>query len=254
MENKQKNPRVYTIRELRQICQSPVKKRDQSYFGRFTRVFSVYLTAAFLRTEITPNQITVLGSAVFFAGALFYFGDYRLALWGPVFYFLSIVIDGADGEVSRFRETKSTFGSSYVEPVSHDIQYGLFFFILGIAMWMNGFPASVLIAGALASISKILFRIVRLRYWHARYSGTDRGTEETQEQVFESKRGLALFYHYFDRNICGYPGILVPLALATIFYRLDVFLYAYAFIFTSLFILLTLKHIWAISRPNKASQ
>ena len=244
---KGKNPSRYSIKELRDICQGSVKKHNQSYFGRLTRIFSIYFTAVFLRTKITPNQITTLGSVVFFLGALFYFGNRQIALLGPVFYFLSIVIDGADGEVARFRETKGAMGSSYVEPVSHDIQYGLFFFILGVALWVNGFSASMIIVGSLASISKVLFRSIRMRYWHARYGGTERGTRETQQQIFESKTTPMLMYHYFDKNICGYPGILVPLAVATIFYRLDIFLYFYAIIFFSVFMLLVARHIRAIS-------
>lgn len=247
MNDERKHIREYNIKELRALCQSTAPNPAmETYTGRFTRIFSIYLTWVALHSlfnKVTPPNIVILGTTTFFISSLMYFLTFPLTLLGPFFYFLSIVIDGTDGEVARFRKQADLFGGSYVEPVSHDIQYGFFFFIISLALYTQGAPVYVLIIGAVMSISKLLYRLLQIRFWLSFYAGTKRESKEEQLRIHESRPPFTRFLYAVNRNFFTYPGTLGPLLVATIFQRIDLFLYVYAFAYTVLFVLLLIKQI-----------
>jgi phosphatidylglycerophosphate synthase len=249
--DKRKDISEYSIKELRQICQSSAPNPAmETYSGRFTRIFSIYLTKLFLYTKISPNQITVISFFIFIASAFAYFGSYYFTLLGPFLYFMSIVVDGNDGEVARFRRQGSQMGAVYVEPVSHDIQYGLFYIIVSVALYYNGASALVLIAGGVATTMKLMYRLLTLRFWYIYYAGTPRETKEEQLQVYKDKSPFIRFLYFVNRNVFGVAGTLFPLLFATIFEVVDWLLYFYAIGFLALFLALLFKQMALLSKAT----
>jgi hypothetical protein len=242
----ERNPKDFSIRELRAVCQKTAPNPEkESKIGRFTRIFSIYLTYVFLRLPFTPNQISVIGVLVFFLGVAMYFSNnWYIQLLGPVFYFLSILLDGVDGEVARFRNAQSIVGGQYVEPVSHDIMYSLFFMLLGVAAYYQFDTVWVLYAGAAASLAKVLYRALELRFWMIVYLGTEREDKDVQNELLKRRPWYMRQFDFWNKNIYSYPAIVGPQLVATYFMRMDLFLYFYALSFVGLYILLFGKQIW----------
>jgi phosphatidylglycerophosphate synthase len=240
-----RKPRDYSIRRLREVCQATAPNpAKESKIGRFTRIFSIYLTYIFLRLPFTPNQISIIGVAVFFAGAFAYFSpDRNTQLLGPALYFLSILLDGVDGEVARFRNAQSKVGGAYVEPVSHDLMYGGYFLLLGIALYPQ-FGVLVVAAGAIAGITKVLARSLALRFWTLVYVGTEREDATVQNADLDKRPWYRRQFDFWNKNIYSYPAIVGPLLIATYVGRMDLFLYFYAASFTVLLALLFAKQVW----------
>ena len=76
------------------------------------RKLSRPLTQLFLRTPLTPNQITLLSCLIGLFGAASFF---QAGYWGPVFgallLQLSAVVDCCDGEVARMKFLESPLGA-----------------------------------------------------------------------------------------------------------------------------------------------
>lgn len=79
---------------------------------RLNRLFSAPLTAVFLKTPITPNQVTLLSIASGLAAAFcFSRGAYAAGILGALFYQTACVLDNCDGEVARAKSLGSPFGA-----------------------------------------------------------------------------------------------------------------------------------------------
>jgi hypothetical protein len=241
------------IKELRSLCQSTAPAPgNEAIIGKFSRIFSIYFTALFLRTQITPNQITVLSSIVFFVGlGFFYFADLWLHVLGVFIVFFSVVLDGADGEVARFRKNTRPSGTVYVEPVSHDIQYGLMFIIIAAALWLRSGSALVLFLGSIAGISKLLYRLIEVRYWFA-FQEYNIPKEQLAQLRYEhkGKKWPVRVFYWVNKNVFGSAGLVGPLALFVIIKKVDIFLWIYTIGFLFLFIALFFKHVLRISREH----
>src|SRR3989344_995137 len=155
-----------TIKELRLKAQnsSPEAGRE-TYVGKTVRFFSIYLTSFWLRTSVTPNQITFLSVVVCLTGAgLFATGSFAWEIVGCFLIYFSVVLDACDGEIARLKGNKSGVGSFYTEPVSHDIQYGLMFLPMGYGLYLGGFPGWIIAISAIATISKLMHRFLVVRF------------------------------------------------------------------------------------------
>jgi len=102
------------------------------------RKLSRSLTYLFLRTALTPNQITLLSCLIgLFGAACFFQADY----WGPVFGALllqfSAVLDCCDGEVARMKFLESRLGA-WLDITLDTIVHIATFVGLGFAVWAQG--------------------------------------------------------------------------------------------------------------------
>ena len=102
------------------------------------RKLSRPLTRLFLRTALTPNQITVLSCLIGLVGAACFFqADY----WGPVLgaflLQLSAVIDCCDGEVARMKFLESRLGA-WLDITLDTVVHIATFVGLGFAVWTQG--------------------------------------------------------------------------------------------------------------------
>ena len=245
-----------SIKDLRirgqQSAPNPTKETE---VGRFSRFFSVYTTWFFLRTNFTPNQISLLGALVYLAGlGVLFHPDYYVTLLAPVLYFFSIVLDGSDGEISRIKDIKTRFGGSYVEPVSHDNLYAITFILVSVVVFLATANPWILLFGAAASISKILYRLIQIRFWNVAYKGTVHATKEVQNEKSAQRKLVAKMFDYINSRLFSYCGIFLPFAAAVYFQRLDIFVYFYGIGFTFFYILLFTKHCYLIATDGTLSE
>jgi CDP-L-myo-inositol myo-inositolphosphotransferase len=89
-----------------------LKKNSDGPISRIlNRPISNKISELLLRTNISPNQISLIGFAFgFFSALFFYFGDYIFLVIGGILVHLSSIIDGCDGEVARLKLIETKYG------------------------------------------------------------------------------------------------------------------------------------------------
>jgi len=110
---------VESIGELRKICQDLEKdKRNGHIYAYYVAGrISIYITRLLLYTRITPNQVTFLNVLVKLAGAVIFI---QRSVVGVILLQLGYILDRVDGEIARYRKTRSLRGrywdiiSSYI--------------------------------------------------------------------------------------------------------------------------------------------
>jgi len=242
-----------SIKEWRRLCQSSAPDpANETLTGRSARIFSIYCTKYLVRTRLTPNKITVIGTTTFLLGvALYTFGIHWLSFLGFGLIYLATVLDACDGEVYRFRKYKNGYGGTYVEPLTHDIMYGLMFLPIAYGAYVITGSAPIMLFGAVAAIFKLLFRLTELRFFHGvtRLLPSRGQIDKTKNFKEKSRVTKPIFYLY--RNTCTSTGMLIPLLIFTILNRLDIFVVLYAFAFSVLWVSLFARQM---SRFRKISK
>lgn len=219
----------YAIKQLRELCQhTGPAKNTQSLFGLANRFVSIYFTKLFVGTSITPNQITFLSTVIYLIGIGFIAtGEQVLGLIGFAGLLLATVLDACDGEVFRFRGYKRGYGDSYVEPLSHDIMYGLMFAAVSYGAYLQTGYAWILLVGAVASIFKLLFRLTETRFLNGVLGRMQyHGFTDNTKKFNQASAWHRLIYTLY-RNTATSTGLLFPLFVTIVFERLDVFIMLY---------------------------
>jgi hypothetical protein len=245
----------YSIKELRCICQATAPDPStESYVGRFCRIFSIYATKMFLYTNVTPNQITILSVIVFFSGiAMFFVNTYDYNIFAAILVWLSIVLDGADGEVSRFRNDieKKTDGSKvggvYTEPVSHDIQYGFSFLIMGVAFCLNTGIVVYLVLGGLAGIFKLEYRLLKMRFLITTDYINNVVNKSIKEENYKRRKNLlANLFSYVNRNFLSSTGFLLSIFIFAVFDKIEWSLWFYGISYGLFWLVVFARQIFVI--------
>jgi len=252
MEENTKKIREYSIKELRAICQATAPNpARESKVGVFSRIFSIYATKLFLNTPITPNYITILSVLVFFAGiALVLPGVYWMDLAGAGLVFFSIILDGSDGEVARFRKRGGILGGIYTEPVSHDLQYGLMFIVFAFRFFGNSPFAIYLLLGACAAIAKLEYRLLEDRFWMlTRGNITDAGIAEIKKEYSHKPWPVRMIY-WFYKNFLSSTGVFLVLFVLALVRHLEWYLWFFAIGYSSMWLALFIKQTMAIHRQK----
>ena len=214
-----------SIKELRKICQrrGTFEWETQTYWGRLNRIFSVYLTRVFISLPFSPNQITALNTLVFIAGvSLYIFHIYWLNILGLLLIIFSGLLDAVDGELARYRKIKKGLGS-YVEPVSHDIQYSFTFLPIAWGIYAVSGSGLILLLAAIATIGKLIRRLLDLRYRFLQWQFQKEKQNEKEKRAPFSYN----IYHKIYRNLFTPCGFIPPLLLTTIFDKLHWFVIFY---------------------------
>ena len=98
-----------SIEELRKICQSAFLREQANPYGRFIRIFSIYLTRFLIPTRMTPNGVSgimiLVGS---FATLFFLVPSREMYLSGAILLQFWYTLDGVDGELARYRHYQRT--------------------------------------------------------------------------------------------------------------------------------------------------
>lgn len=242
-----------SIKELRLICQNSETSpnwRSQSLEGRINRVFSIYLTWIFIHLPFTPNQITVFGTSIYLLGAgLFLKHAFWWDISGVGLIILSFFLDAVDGELARYRKITAGggVGGAYVEPVSHDVQYAFVFLPIGIGASLATGALWPLIAGFVATSTKLLFRLLEFRYNNlVRFWAEREG--QTYGVIKEKKETPTTLAYFIFRNLFTGTGMIFPLLASVLLRHVEWFLYMYAISFLLLWIYLFQKQIGRIKK------
>jgi len=248
------NPRNYSFSELRKICQHTSSNPAQEGFtGKVVRFFSIYITFAFLHTSISPNAITILSVFVFFSGmGTFFFGEHSLNILGGLLLIFSVLLDASDGEVARFRKTAGRLGANYVEPVSHDIQYGISFIMLGAALALTSGDQLFFLLGGVASVATLLFRLFESRFWQYYHAGITKNDVEEIKQGYSSLPFYARLASWFRRRWYSSTGFALLTFLAACADKLEYILWFWAVGMCLFTAMLALKQFGRLYRESKA--
>jgi len=136
------------INELRQICQ----RKDCPQ-----RIVSIYFTRFFLKTKITPDQITIIDYVFGLIGAVFlFFGTDFYFILGGIFLQLFEIFDCVDGEVARYNKKKDNAVSDFFQDLIHPLLHPLIFMGFGFGLFRVFNNEIILILSFLAAIGAYL--------------------------------------------------------------------------------------------------
>ena len=140
MATRPTRPTIAQIREVSQPLSVTGRSTSEHWIADlYLRKISPYLTRIFLRTPITANGVTwlmiLVGASI--GPALLIHGWQGIAL-ALILSHLQMLIDCCDGEVARWRETKSPMGI-FLDKLGHYFAEGLIpiCFGLRLANWPN---------------------------------------------------------------------------------------------------------------------
>jgi phosphatidylglycerophosphate synthase len=145
------------------LLRSLENAKDGVVDAYLNRKLSRPLTRWFLRTPITPNQITILAGVMSVLGAVcFLAGGYVGPLLGALLLQFSTVLDCCDGEVARIKFMESPLGDT-LDIVCDAIGSIAIFLGLGAAVWKNsGSEYALTLGGVLALGAALSFPLVTL--------------------------------------------------------------------------------------------
>lgn len=243
------NPFRLSVKELRARCQgtAPAPERE-TFTGKKARFFSIYLTRLLLLTPVTPNQITVISVFVFMIGVcLFLVQNQAAAITGAVLVFCATILDGCDGEIARFRGLRYAAGALYVEPVSHDVQYGVMFLPLGIAASVASGSWVPLAFAFAASTSKLMARLLENRHWFFTHAIIlPEADVQRIRAEFKARPARRRLISWTRRNLFTSNGMILPLFLAAVFGRLEWYILFYGVCFPLLWALIFAKQVRSV--------
>ncbi len=106
-ENAFKKAENILLANLKKVSDGPVSRY-------LNRPISIRISKYLLKTNITPNQISLFSFIFSIVGALFFFfGGYVNLLIGGILAQMASIIDGCDGEIARLKFQTSEFGGWY---------------------------------------------------------------------------------------------------------------------------------------------
>jgi len=126
------------------------KNTDGPISTILNRPVSSKISELLLKTNITPNQISLISFIIGLFGALFFSnGDYISLVIGGILVHLSSIIDGCDGEVARLKLVESKYGGwfdavldRYLDAIIiFGMVYGHWILHNDINIWIIGFMA-----------------------------------------------------------------------------------------------------------------
>jgi len=144
-ETDRKNAERLLFSKLGKDTDGPVSKI-------LNRPLSIRISKLLLKTNITPNQISVLSFIIGMAGAsLFFLGEYFYLILGGILVHIHSVIDGCDGEIARFKLRQTKYGGwldsvldRYVDAaIILGLTYGYWSINNDSLIWIIGFVALI---------------------------------------------------------------------------------------------------------------
>lgn len=194
--SEERNPWTYSIAELSAICHRNSAWQYDSYLGIMMRFFSIRITYVALGFGLHATVLSVSSVLIYFLGlGSFYFGTFGGNLLGAVLVMLSVAFDGSDGEIARFRNMRGPLGGHYIEPVSHDIQYGLGFLLVAVLLFLNGTGSVLLlVVGALAGLTKLMTRLLRIHWGEVQRALVQERSNDQAEVISPLKQAEDLIF------------------------------------------------------------
>lgn len=244
-----KNP---TIKELREICQTP--KRG---YGRFSirlkiyRFFSIYITRILIDTPITANQLTIFTIlVVIISAALFGFGNYLYSIVAAILLLSIEILDCLDGEVARYKGLSSLKGV-YIDGVAHSIFTPVIFAGITLGVFTTTDKIIFLVFGILAIVfsalmpvlqgtkdSKFLYKLIAFSKGHNLIDLPPK--KESPENIAKSPSLLKLIFKR-GYNFLKFTFLKYIIALAAIFDFLHFLIAIFGIIYPILWLIFFIK-------------
>jgi phosphatidylglycerophosphate synthase len=138
------------------LTKDAVKSRDSFLARNFDRRLSLSLTRLLVDTALTPNQMTLLSTAVGLCGTTFMLpGSRQATLAGALLVWLHTVLDGCDGELARLRHAQSRLGG-ILDFWGDNLVHASLFICLGIGIYLSMGHALALFSGIAAALGAMI--------------------------------------------------------------------------------------------------
>ncbi|VMJ06412.1 WciO [Streptococcus pneumoniae] len=206
---------IYRIcKDIERKTMSPAKKAmaKNDYFAFYVgRPLSYLLTVPFVKTNITPNQISYLSIIPLIVGfiIMIFTTDFVVLLLAWFLFFLWNLLDGVDGNLARYREQYLKDGS-VVDAMAGYVAMVLTYFGAGIVAAHLNDSDIYIILGALSGISLIFPRLVMHKYINT--VAQDESVSSIKDKSdFNTIKILALNM----TSITGIPQVLLLLTILT---------------------------------------
>lgn len=173
---------------------------NDSFMDRLiTRRVSRQLTRFFVRTPLTPNQITGLSLILGLGAAcLFFPGSYFAGMCGAGLLMLSAWIDCTDGEVARLKFQESSLGSA-LDIFSDNIVHFAVFFSIGMGLYFSTGKSIYKTLGILAVLgSAVSFALIYSKIVQGKSKASESGTDAAAGA--ENQKGIDLAAHIANRD------------------------------------------------------
>ena len=210
--------------EVAAIYRSSKKRHDINRFTEYVaRPPAAIVVYALKGTRITPNQIT-FGSAIACAGAAAMIA--LLPGWGwlvaaALVFELSFVLDCADGQLARLRQTASPLGH-LLDFLMDELKAMLVYACVAVRLWQESGDERLLVVG-LGGLFCIASGIALTTFVRRPEYGAKPPTEDGQPAEL-ARRGPVALVERAARFVVHYPQYIWICALAN---RIDIFFWAY---------------------------
>jgi phosphatidylglycerophosphate synthase len=146
-----------------------LKSASDGWVDRYlNRKLSPWFSRWFVRMPVTPNQVSLMASAIGLLSAIcFAYGSWVSGVLGALLLQWSAVIDCCDGEVARLKFLEST-GGYYLDITCDNIVHVAVFVGIAWSGYQELGQAYVLLLGGLAAFGTIMGFIVVLTTRHGR--------------------------------------------------------------------------------------
>jgi len=153
-----------SFKEFRRITQGTKlekRRKKKDWWHWIFTFFSRYITWILVKTPITANFITIIGTLIGLVGLLLIgIGNNFLIIIGFILLYIYYVSDEVDGEVARYKKQTSLRGIYYDE-IGHLFFQGWFFFSFGYSIYRINSEFLFIIFGIIATFFLIGIRTVR---------------------------------------------------------------------------------------------
>ncbi|CCQ89875.1 membrane hypothetical protein [Nitrospina gracilis 3/211] len=175
-----------------------------------TRHMSRHLTRLFIRTPLTPNQITwahlVLGLV---SGWYFYLGGYGNQLTGALLLMLSAWLDSTDGEIARLRFQQSPFGGM-LDIVADNVVHFAVFLGIGLGLYrMTGNAAYSYLGVVAVAGSLTCFLLLQSDIFSQRTTGSSDAPAEEAESLVDQIANRDFIYFLFAMAVVNLLEIFI---------------------------------------------
>jgi len=152
----------------------------------FYRPLAFAVVKAIYRTNITPNQLTVISMAIgVMGGVCFGLGHSEAVTVGALLYGLSIVLDCSDGQLARLKKNGTRLGRILDGLVDYVVSLAVYIGI-GIGLAPESGDDRLWWLLLLAAGVSNLFHSAALDYYRNRYMDIVQGTGHTDDDDFQS--------------------------------------------------------------------
>lgn len=222
---------------------------------------ALYITWLFLRSGISANKATVVGIIFGFVGcALLACGNYIGIIMGALALHIWAIFDDVDGQVARYTNTCSKYGAILDDIISGFVISALLFISVGIGAYFQTDPFLIWVTNLLGmNISGAIFLL--LGGWASVFYILPRLIGQGFQKIFTTEEGnitikpgredtIGSSLTIIASNVYNtHSFVLLILLLAAIFKLLGTFIFLFALINTSAFIVLIIQ----ILRKARAS-